>query len=73
MRYCCPCVFVCACVCVCVLVALMAHECAMRAWQVDAASRVVDPVFTGVDGRRKDPTFTPLHGIFLKDFQETEW
>ena len=55
------------------LVALMAHECAMRAWQVDAASRVVDPVFTGVDGRRKDPTFTPLHGIFLKDFQETEW
>ncbi|EGD77029.1 short chain dehydrogenase/reductase family Oxidoreductase [Salpingoeca rosetta] len=40
---------------------------------VDAAARVVDPVFMGVQGRASDPSFEPMHGIFLKDYQETEW
>ena len=33
--------------------------------EIDAASRILDPVFGGHD--------PPLHGVFLKDYEETEW
>jgi len=36
--------------------------------EVDAAARVLHPVFEGVSTGE-----TPLHGVFLKDFVETEW
>lgn len=38
--------------------------------EIDAAARILDPIFTGVNGGRecqKD------HGKFLKDYRETEW
>ncbi len=35
--------------------------------EIDAAARVLDPVFTGANGGRK------LFGIFLKNYDETEW
>jgi NAD(P)-dependent dehydrogenase (short-subunit alcohol dehydrogenase family) len=38
--------------------------------EIDAAARILDPIFTGVavgrDGEK-------LSGMFLKDFKETEW
>ena len=33
--------------------------------EIDAASRILDPVFGAHD--------PPLHGVFLKDYNETEW
>lgn len=38
--------------------------------EVDAAARIVDPIFTGVG---MGPPDQPVHGVFLKDFAETEW
>ena len=35
--------------------------------EVDAASRVLHPVFEGV------VTGRPLYGVFLKDYAESEW
>jgi NAD(P)-dependent dehydrogenase (short-subunit alcohol dehydrogenase family) len=38
--------------------------------EIDAAARILDPVFVGVDGGREgDKDF----GKFLKDYRETEW
>ena len=36
--------------------------------EVDAAARVLHPVFHGLT-----TTGEPLFGVFLKDFAETEW
>jgi NAD(P)-dependent dehydrogenase (short-subunit alcohol dehydrogenase family) len=38
--------------------------------EIDAASRVLDPVMSGV--METDPSKRPF-GIFLKDYRETEW
>lgn len=35
--------------------------------EIDAAARVLDPVFDGVNGGQ------PQCGVFLKDYRETEW
>ena len=35
--------------------------------EVDAAARILDPVFSGVE------TGAPVFGVFLKDFKESEW
>lgn len=35
--------------------------------EIDAAARVLDPVFDGVNSG------APQFGVFLKDYQETEW
>jgi hypothetical protein len=35
--------------------------------QVDAAARVLDPVFVGVNDHRY------IQGVFWKDYAETEW
>jgi NAD(P)-dependent dehydrogenase (short-subunit alcohol dehydrogenase family) len=35
--------------------------------EIDAAARVLDPIFDGVNGG------TPASGIFFKDYHETEW
>jgi hypothetical protein len=36
--------------------------------EIDAAARVLHPVFHGIGSGAE-----PLHGVFLKDFVETEW
>ena len=45
--------------------------------EIDAAARVLDPVFTGVnmDGASKDnhKGKGKPYGLFFKDFRETEW
>ncbi len=33
--------------------------------EIDAAARILDPVFGNYE--------PPLHGVFLKDYNETEW
>jgi NAD(P)-dependent dehydrogenase (short-subunit alcohol dehydrogenase family) len=38
--------------------------------EIDAAARIVDPIFTGVNGGRES---TKVYGVFLKDYRETEW
>ncbi|CAB9524119.1 oxidoreductase-like protein [Seminavis robusta] len=38
--------------------------------EVDAASRILDPIFSGVNGGRDSKK---VYGVFLKDFRETEW
>ena len=38
--------------------------------EVDAASRILDPVFSGINGGRD---FKKDYGKFLKDYRETEW
>jgi hypothetical protein len=38
--------------------------------EIDAAARIVDPIFTGVNGGRESKK---LYGVFLKDYRETEW
>lgn len=38
--------------------------------EIDAAARIVDPIFTGVNGGRES---SKLYGVFLKDYRETEW
>jgi hypothetical protein len=35
--------------------------------EIDAAARVLDPVFSALNGE------SCLSGIFLKDYKETEW
>ena len=35
--------------------------------EIDAAARILDPIFSGV------ATGRPVHGLFLKDYHETEW
>lgn len=35
--------------------------------EIDAAARVLDPVFDGVNSGK------PQYGVFLKDYRETEW
>jgi NAD(P)-dependent dehydrogenase (short-subunit alcohol dehydrogenase family) len=35
--------------------------------EIDAAARILDPIFSGV------ATGHPVHGLFLKDYHETEW
>ena len=36
--------------------------------EIDAAARIVDPIFTGVSSPGKQ-----VYGKFLKDYKETEW
>eukprot|EP00049_Salpingoeca_infusionum_P012589 m.231216 g.231216 ORF g.231216 m.231216 type:complete len:682 (+) comp15216_c0_seq4:201-2246(+) len=36
--------------------------------EIDAASRVLDPIFLGMD-----PDTTPFRGVFLKDYDVTSW
>lgn len=38
--------------------------------EIDAAARIVDPIFVGVNGGKD---FKNVFGIFLKDYKETEW
>jgi NAD(P)-dependent dehydrogenase (short-subunit alcohol dehydrogenase family) len=38
--------------------------------EVDAAARILDPVFSGVNGGRESEK---EYGKFLKDYRETEW
>jgi NAD(P)-dependent dehydrogenase (short-subunit alcohol dehydrogenase family) len=38
--------------------------------EIDAAARIVDPIFTGVNGGRDSKK---AYGVFLKDYRETEW
>ena len=35
--------------------------------EVDAAARILDPVFDALNGG------TPVHGMFLKDYRASEW
>ena len=35
--------------------------------EIDAAARILDPVFSGLGDE------TPAHGVFFKDYHETEW
>jgi len=37
--------------------------------EVDAASRVIDPIVTGFNGTEEER----VYGLFLKDYRETEW
>lgn len=37
--------------------------------EIDAAARILDPVFVGFNALEAKPIF----GKFLKDFHETEW
>ena len=39
--------------------------------EIDAAARVVDPIFSGVEMVRDGKV--PPHGVFFKDYFETEW
>ena len=39
--------------------------------EIDAASRILDPIFVSIMNTDKD--FTPEYGKFLKDYHETEW
>jgi len=41
--------------------------------EIDAASRILDPIFVGVDMSRKDKNFKHDFGKFLKDYRESEW
>ena len=43
--------------------------------EIDAAARILDPVFTGVNAeeKSKDEKFEYKYGLFYKDFNETEW
>jgi NAD(P)-dependent dehydrogenase (short-subunit alcohol dehydrogenase family) len=36
--------------------------------EIDAAARILDPVFTGVNGDGPN-----IYGKFLKDYRESEW
>lgn len=38
--------------------------------EIDAAARILDPVFVGVNG---GPDAEKEYGKFLKDYRETEW
>ena len=38
--------------------------------EIDAAARILDPVFTGINGGQEAPKD---YGKFLKDYRETEW
>jgi NAD(P)-dependent dehydrogenase (short-subunit alcohol dehydrogenase family) len=38
--------------------------------EIDAAARILDPIFTGVSGGREQEK---LYGKFLKDYRESEW
>ena len=38
--------------------------------EIDAAARILDPIFVGVNGGRE---LKKLYGKFLKDYRETEW
>jgi len=38
--------------------------------EIDAAARIMDPIFTGVIEGREGKK---VYGVFLKDFRETEW
>ena len=45
--------------------------------EVDAAARVLDPIFSGLASSREVPPppggATIASGVFLKDYHETEW
>ena len=41
--------------------------------EVDAAARILDPVFVGVIMDKEGQEGEKLWGKFLKDFKETEW
>jgi hypothetical protein len=38
--------------------------------EVDAAARILDPIFVGVNGGKDTEK---IYGKFLKDYRETEW
>ena len=38
--------------------------------EVDAAARILDPIFTGIQNGRDG---IKVHGKFLKDYKESEW
>jgi len=41
--------------------------------EVDAAARIVDPIFVGVEIDNAGGKKNKLYGKFFKDFRETEW
>lgn len=47
-----------------------AHDFQTPLDEVDAAARILDPIFVGV---KLPPDHTPVFGKFLKDYHETEW
>lgn len=53
---------VCVCVCPC-----LSPSCVFP--QEDGAARVLDPIFSFVN----NPTGSPLHGVFLKDYTHSTW
>jgi NAD(P)-dependent dehydrogenase (short-subunit alcohol dehydrogenase family) len=38
--------------------------------EIDAAARILDPIFTNVNG---GPNCNALYGKFLKDYKESDW
>jgi hypothetical protein len=40
--------------------------------EIDAASRILDPIFSGLEGLISEG-HQPPYGVFLKDYHETEW
>ena len=47
-----------------------AHDFQTPLDEVDAAARILDPIFVGV---KLPADQTPVFGKFLKDYHETEW
>ena len=43
------------------------HNFATPIDEIDAAARILDPVFDGLN------TGNTMHGVFLKDYMTTEW
>eukprot|EP00465_Bigelowiella_longifila_P008934 CAMPEP_0185276016 /NCGR_PEP_ID=MMETSP1359-20130426/55234_1 /TAXON_ID=552665 /ORGANISM="Bigelowiella longifila, Strain CCMP242" /LENGTH=96 /DNA_ID=CAMNT_0027869545 /DNA_START=72 /DNA_END=359 /DNA_ORIENTATION=- len=41
--------------------------------EIDAAARIMDPVFMCVDSDASPTSSKPLFGLFFKDYHETEW
>jgi hypothetical protein len=39
----------------------------------DAAARVLDPILAPVIAQQRGEAVVPPHGIFIKDYFETEW
>ena len=65
----------CPTVCLCVCVSVFIPACVCPCAQEDAAARVLDPVIASVNAAAADTTgkYVPPHGIFLKDYVETQW
>ena len=60
----------------CHLVGAVASTVCAAALQEDAAARVLDPVLSSVleaAAAAGGAPYTPVHGIFIKDYKETEW